>query len=432
MYYIVKETWYRIVHNNRLIAVLIIVQLCISTAIVDICGVNLLSVNGQLERWSGVLSQKDMLLLYYDIENVDMSAYLHSVARINDLKNYCNVFYNNSNFKAFEKIQQSILIETNEFKGKNIFLTGYEEGGIQYPERNDIKYYDIKNVAISRNVIDEYKLQASEGRLFKKEDMVLKKDNIIPVVLGSEYEGIYQIGSKIKGTYLLEYNCVLDVIGFLEKNSAITLQNKIYSLDRYMVIPAFNIPWDPEETEEALFFQGAYYLDKLSAEVKLKNEYTNHQFINFIEQTRLANDIGKFYIIDMNPFEMGAVQALSYSNMYEVICIGLLLLFLNILTVTAIFIYKFYHNSYYYSVLLISAWKISDIKKSILLENIILISIGVILGSIVAIYLVGESLFLWLFTVFVNMLILLPIVLYEKNFLNKICIDQMIRGNRND
>ena len=78
-------------------------------------------------------------------------------------------------------------------------------------------------------------LDIQKGRSFVDSDFIFRKGSEIPVILGSDYDGIYTIGDTFGLEYLYD-NYFFKVMGILKKGSEISLNMKYY-LDKSIVMP---------------------------------------------------------------------------------------------------------------------------------------------------------------------------------------------------
>lgn len=96
----------------------------------------------------------------------------------------------------------------------------------------------INCLQTSENVLEDFHITVREGRLFEKDDYLYGGNGEIPILMGSDYADLYQIGDSFQWNYLFE-EYTFKVIGFLEKDSSIELAERNVILDTYIVMPAF-------------------------------------------------------------------------------------------------------------------------------------------------------------------------------------------------
>ena len=135
---------------------------------------------------------------------------------------------------------QGIVIEGIKIPDK--FLMYYEMGNSEYSrwEDREIPEYDVKALYVSQSFFEKNQIAVAEGRSFMEADYSMEPDEVIPVLLGSDYREIFQIGDCFSGQYFTQ-DSQFEVIGFLEEDSFFVNRNSIEpeSTRRYMVTPAF-------------------------------------------------------------------------------------------------------------------------------------------------------------------------------------------------
>lgn len=228
------------------------------------------------------------------IENIsNFMGYFADETHLDNLKLFYNALNSNDKFMYLDKFEQCMYLENNI--GTQIFAYGYEDGEPEYYEdENGTIKYAVKNITIGKKCQDYYDFKISEGRLFNDDDFIDK--SAIPVILGAGYRDYYNIGDKFEAEYLYIQK-KYEVIGFLEANTAITVQGDITFLDRYIISPSIISDSYPM-TEEELFYQAASYVEKIEGSVVLTEEYSLAEFTAFIEQ--LTNKYSMFDIQIVN------------------------------------------------------------------------------------------------------------------------------------
>lgn len=125
----------------------------------------------------------------------------------------------------------------------DIFLDGYEEGqgdfGIFQMDGED--WYRTKSLQVSDSFFEFFQIQAASGRGFEPQDYTYQEGKQIPVMLGDEYAGTFQLGDIITCNYL-SADVSLEVVGFLEGDTFFydEMNKEFKSCGRYIVLPAFS------------------------------------------------------------------------------------------------------------------------------------------------------------------------------------------------
>ena len=135
-------------------------------------------------------------------------------------------------------------IEVTGIEIPDIFLLNYEEGA---HNESVLKIegetcYTTKSIAVTRSYFQAFSIKLEEGRFFTDEeysyDLSSKKD--IPVILGHEYQSIFQIGDRFEAHYLSEkFHFV--VVGILNDEAFFFNRRtaNMASCGRYVILPAF-------------------------------------------------------------------------------------------------------------------------------------------------------------------------------------------------
>lgn len=131
------------------------------------------------------------------------------------------------------------------------FYENYEYGEETDPILLGDRYYvNINAVPISPKGFTEFGMEVSEGRLFTQEDFVLREGKAIPILLGSEFRSVLQLGDILQGKPGTKDDMEFEVVGFLKPNQAFPVDMSLSSLDRFIVMPGFTqieVPIDYEE-----------------------------------------------------------------------------------------------------------------------------------------------------------------------------------------
>lgn len=254
-------------------------------------------------------------------DGVDVSKYYRSLSEFTNLKNFYNSLSHNDKFDYYELIQQPLNIETSA-EDKDIFIKfspDYEYGEISdLVTIGDKKYLTVKNFFVGMNYYNELNFNIAEGRGFNESDIVLKDMNeSIPAIMGYEYMQIFNVGDTINVNHL-DCNLKLCIIGFLEENSYMPLssQDSFININRYMLLPSINFSFSPTTSEE-LFFQGAFYLQKINGYIVLNNCNIN-EAMRYIDNAKLSNGLlFDFLLVKENNVNISIIESLIYTSYAE-------------------------------------------------------------------------------------------------------------------
>lgn len=183
---------------------------------------------------------------------------------------------------------------------KEEFRVGYETGTmIDY---ND--YLALKAFYADTLFCGEFGISIDKGRAFAPEDFVVTSSEqiVLPVLLGSDYRDLYQIGDRIENAHLGTIQTVtLEVIGFFSDGSYFYDNNTMKQiLDRYMVLPAAETSYDGRLTD------GTY------------DDFTHASYDSFkIDNTRILCEQSEYQNVKTHVMELFREYGFSELYLFE-------------------------------------------------------------------------------------------------------------------
>ena len=127
---------------------------------------------------------------------------------------------------------------------EDAFRVGYEDGTALIYE----DYLALKAIYADRSFCTDHGVEIAEGRAFTAADFVVEdpENIVLPVILGSGYRGLYEIGDRIEKAHLgTEQLLTLEVTGFLKSGSYFYDNNTMkVILERYMIVPAVETAYE--------------------------------------------------------------------------------------------------------------------------------------------------------------------------------------------
>lgn len=102
-------------------------------------------------------------------------------------------------------------------------------------------------IQVSENVQSIAKLDTLEGRLFEEKDFEAA-GGTLPVLVGYGYQDSMPVGSEFTASYLYQ-KYTFQVVGILSEGAAIDALGENLSLDKYIVMPSFNLSSVDAETD---------------------------------------------------------------------------------------------------------------------------------------------------------------------------------------
>jgi len=308
----------------------------------------------------------------YDKENQKtLSEFFKEKDALKRMKEFCSILNKEFNYLEFD--DQSLMV-MDDFKYKDEFRIDY---GKDYFGENDNIGISLLSVQIGKNAYEVFGLenQVANGRGFKATDFQF--DNVtVPALLGHEYSGLVNIGDTLKFKYLSK-DISVKVIGFLKKDTSVMLDNRIYFLDRYILIPSLNVDFAPENKEEEKFQKILYSL-KNWGYIKVKDGDDFYDYKNKVDE--ISSKLGLKYIVNeayVYPYIKNISNTLHSSK--GVFLIASIVLFIALSIVfTFIYLWNYNRNKKVYAIHLICGCSFPRLKLRLFSEIIIqfILSLG--------------------------------------------------------
>lgn len=242
--------------------------------------------------------------------------------QVQAVKRYYADLATDDRFKFYERVGQPI--DVGSFRGTDKFGYGYEHGNtINTFEMNNMQYTTVKQLALNFMAYQDFLLnQITDTRGFIEEDFYLDESYILPVLLGAEYEGVYEVGDVIDCLYY-GITTKYQVRGFLRQGACIPRKGQMVYLDRYMVTVSPTVTLEPQNEDEA-YWQGALYFHKLNGSVLLE-DLTLPGFINVLEAHRLKHGMFELHIMTYPETAITSLRLLTYASVDILVLLTVLL-----------------------------------------------------------------------------------------------------------
>lgn len=294
--------------------------------------------------------------------------YLEDEGNVQKMKQFLTLLYNSNEFKFYTQIEHQGIQILND-RIPDMFLMGYESGDHEWSvnEYEDKKIYSTKALYVSEQFFEEYKIKISEGRMFTGTDYWYQNGTTIPVMLGSDYKGYYNIGDEFSGYSYMDEIVTFKVVGFLQNGSFFySYQNRDFvSADRYIIVPAVMFQ---NNTEEA----GIMLLQETTG--ILISNYGYEKTSELFQEKRKEAGLERYDIFVQNPdIESVMKETVEvYTSMtqevaYMFLVVLIIIVILSLLTITLIICNCIRDNLYVYGVLMLSGAAFEDIMIEVLL-----------------------------------------------------------------
>ena len=291
---------------------------------------------------------------------------------INELRNQDDFIYTKYN------AEQNVIINRDEMEKR-----GVEDKDINqfiYSELYDFSSINLASYQMDRLGFEYFNFKMYDGRSFSDDDYILESElDKLPIILGYNYKDIFNIGEKIKYIYagkVMEG----EVIGILEKNSAVFNDNK-YSmpLDNRIILPLADFKYIAKDGEEQ-FNQSIVYSDMLSANIIASINSSN------VDITRKIYDLcNRYDFMKYDPSITASTNGLDMFKGESEQAVKIMFIMLVVMTTFCIFTFimnmhnKIEKNMRRYLIQILQGASIKHIMVTYLLETfiVILLSLGI-------------------------------------------------------
>ncbi len=311
------------------------------------------------------------------------------------------------------------------FKGDPSFDPNYQNSGKSTPtyKLNNKTYSFVLAVQANKAVFNINNLQIEKGRSFTKDNYKFKGDGSpIPVILGNQYWGLYDIGSKIN-IFLYDKEIEGKVIGFLDSSQKIMTANQPeLILDNYMILPAITFSEKPskylmENPKDGLFVKASLLAGTDSL---LLTKQSPVQIRNITDQIATQTGFHDFQLIGASSLAINALVDMTKANVLLIIIAIALLFFITLITFLYTIQLKIKKNVDSYLVLLISGANMLHIKKYVKGEFLLLSLIGALIPIIPLLILTSFSFSTLINYLFISLGLILLMSQLIKHYINRV------------
>jgi len=282
--------------------------------------------------------------------------------------------------EAFRSVFTSsigIQISEDSYNGLEKFQRWYDVGlneGIEIDYHGE-GWYDVNAIQLNENAWEMFPLQIASGRGFATEDFItVFEDRQIPIVLGSSYVGVHEIGD----VFLVLIEAVpfyFEVVGILEPNQRTFKLAYDYFVDDHIIFPAFKLG-EPIDNDEAFFKPFIYNRRALEINLFVEDTTAAIEEMERIIQSA-ASTLGISYHLSHLDFLIVSHMELSHMIQSHVTVISLL--FISSLILIGIIMFTFARVKVHrlrqiYEVHYLIGHKKSSLIIALIMENTLLIA----------------------------------------------------------
>ena len=232
---------------------IIVIQIVIGTMIL------LPGLSAAIKTWDVTSNSKNMFNgkeVYRLLDNTsteDMKKINNSEDSNEKLYELYSFLRGNDNFNICAQQNSNILIKDFS-EDKRFYYDLNEKNKYSINPKSDVqgKFSNIKGYYIDSGYNKEFPLETTKGRTLNEEDFTIE-DNI-PIILGSEYEDIYNVGDEFEYfDYLSVKGKKLHIIGILKADTYFFEGGSIITLDDKVICPLQNLD-NSENIKSKVFF----------------------------------------------------------------------------------------------------------------------------------------------------------------------------------
>ncbi|RZU62924.1 ABC transporter permease [Zhihengliuella halotolerans] len=249
----------------------------------------------------------------------------HSRENLEQLGDFYNELNANKEFDLLSAFASALPLR--DFPGDTAFQHGYGDemtvnGPFEGPDGNTV--LDVKSMSINRAAFDFYRLEVAEGRVFDW-DAVDYSSGTVPVLLGSSYSDLYEVGDLIDG-YLWFEPRQFEIAGILDERASMYYQGELNQyLDHYVLIPYPSVLGDFAADEQSL--AGMLYFEMINANVAAPKELSADQVLREIAAASEASGFDQYSLLNLPTYlvQFSLVKSVIQGNAALVQAIGAML-----------------------------------------------------------------------------------------------------------
>ena len=215
----------------------------------------------------------------------------------------------------------------------------------------------------------------SEGTGFSEEDFFIhdRYDKSLPVILGSGYRSLYELGDVIEQAHLAsDESITLTVIGFLEEGSHFFINNgQRINLNYYMIVPSPEIAYSPILADGSYdpFFLLAYDAFKLQNGLIVFSQENRAEILESVRKIFNDNHLYELSLWSETAESLSIVEALRQQTS-DSLQLTVFILFLTICMLGVQSYYKVLRNRKKYSTFVMTGMNKKQVRSLIGFETV--------------------------------------------------------------
>lgn len=324
------------------------------------------------------LNNQNMYQLTDMLVNERETEFFKYINNYDELNNFNNRLLENNKIDYYNAVWQPIGLK--EYPADEKFSAYYEDGADdQIFEADGESYRFSKSIQVSKSVFDYNVIEIIEGQKFDDSAYYYNAgENLIPVILGSDYRKYYELNVKLELDYYGE-KFVGQVIGFAQETSSVFTNLEPQQLiSRYIIMPSLSFSEQPSELlqkkEVGELFIRALLLSKTSG--NLITDLSALEVKKELAEIEEATNFTDYQIIGANSASVNLLYKMIDSNQTLIFTISSIV-FILIMCAFYLLVNSTLKREFdTYLVYIISGVTNNNIKKSLQLEFLILSGIG--------------------------------------------------------
>ncbi|MCR5792830.1 MAG: hypothetical protein K6G65_06650 [Lachnospiraceae bacterium] len=285
--------------------------------------------------------------------------------------------------RAFKTKSYDDMLEYEDSKESAIF----EE--MDLPSRKGEIYTQLKTVEMNLGAYDEFRLETEEGEGFTKENMTLNNDrDVMPVLLGNNYKGTFQIGDVVEIQYIGFQNanplCDVRITGFLKKGEKLPIyggEDEFVELDNYVVLPmGMNITYLPESVDKRTVYANTQYISAIEYSfVSMNKGYDYSDYV--LEANRLSTELDLFKLyFSATSFGLEMLENETRESTQSLLLLTIAMVCFMLFCIISSCINRFRKNARVYAIYLLNGSELANIILAYLVEMTVLMVPGMVLN----------------------------------------------------
>lgn len=294
-----------------------------------------------------VYSGKSMFQISNDYYNEKGEEFSKNNDTLSIKKEFYNKLNNEENFEYLSIKEHYISVNSDIIPDESKIV--YSNNEYQFEKIEDKEYTMVKSIQMNRKSYDFFDLKVSEGRVWNNSDF--KYNGYIPILLGSNYKKIFNIGDKIEiGYFGTKFNA--EIIGFIKEDSSVLGNGNIQMyLNEYILLPHINFE-DPSDSVSRDFQEVVYFMMLEGYIVTEDNIASIQNMKDKVEILSQESGFIEYFFIGANPYLKSYTNTITIlrENKDVIFSILSLISIFNFMIISILFWIKNNRRISYYSI----------------------------------------------------------------------------------